>query len=114
MQTFLIILTVLVSVLLIIVVLIQKSKGGGLASNLSGTNSLMGVRRTNSFIEKATWTLAIVILFLSIISSLVTDSYTSNVKISTPQQNVPTDMTAPAANADAAPAANAEGAGDTK
>ena len=72
MQTLLIVLTVIVSVLLIGVVLIQKSKGGGLASNFAGSNQIMGVRRTNSFIEKATWSLAIVILFLSIVSSMVT------------------------------------------
>lgn len=71
MQTLLIILTVLVSILLIGVVLIQKSKGGGLASYFAGSNQIMGVRRTNSFIEKATWSLAIVILFLSILSSIV-------------------------------------------
>ena len=69
MQTLLIVLTVIVSILLIGVVLIQKSKGGGLASNFAGSNQIMGVRRTNNFIEKATWTLAIVILFLSILSS---------------------------------------------
>ena len=71
MQTLLIVLTVIVSILLIGVVLIQKSKGGGLASNFAGSNQIMGVRRTNNFIEKATWSLAIVILFLSIISSIV-------------------------------------------
>lgn len=71
MQTLLIILTVIVSILLIIVVLIQKSKGGGLASNFSGGNQMMGVRRTNDFIEKTTWTLAIIILFLSVFSSII-------------------------------------------
>lgn len=71
MQTLLIVLTVIVSILLIGVVLIQKSKGGGLASNFAGSNQIMGVRRTNNFIEKATWSLAIVILFLSILSSIV-------------------------------------------
>ena len=54
MNTVIIILTVLVSILLIAVVLVQKSKGGGLASNFSGSNQIMGVRRTNDFIEKAT------------------------------------------------------------
>ena len=71
MQTVLVVLTVLISILLIIVVLIQKSKGGGLASNFAGSNQIMGVRRTNDFIEKATWTLAIIILCLSILSSFV-------------------------------------------
>ncbi len=70
MQIVLIVLTVLISILLICVILIQKSKGGGLASNFAGSNQIMGVRRTNDFIEKATWTLAIAIALLAIISSI--------------------------------------------
>lgn len=71
MQITLIVLTVLVSILLIGVILIQKSKGGGLASNFAGSNQIMGVRRTNDFIEKATWTLATIIALLAIISSIL-------------------------------------------
>ena len=71
MYTLIIILTVLVSILLIIVVLVQKSKGGGLSSSFAGSNQIMGVRRTNDFIEKATWTLAGVICVLSILSVFV-------------------------------------------
>ena len=51
-------LTVIVSLLMIGVVLIQKSKGGGLSSQFGGANQVMGVRRTNDFIEKTTWYLA--------------------------------------------------------
>ncbi len=71
MYPILIVLTVLIAVLLIIVVLVQKSKGGGLASNFSGSNQIMGVRRTNDFIEKATWTLASIIAILAIASAFV-------------------------------------------
>lgn len=71
MYTLIIILTVLVSILLIIVVLVQKSKGGGLSSSFAGSNQIMGVRRTNDFIEKATWTLAGIVAVLSIISVFV-------------------------------------------
>ncbi len=60
------ILIVVACVLLIGVVLVQKSKGGGLASNYAGGNQIMGVHKTTDFIEKATWTLAIVICLLSI------------------------------------------------
>ena len=52
------ILTILVAVLLIGIVLIQKSKGGGLSSQFGGAGNVMGVRQTNSFLEKTTWTLA--------------------------------------------------------
>jgi preprotein translocase subunit SecG len=34
------------------IVLIQESKGGGLASNFSSSNSIMGVRKTTDFVEK--------------------------------------------------------------
>ena len=71
MYTLIIILTVLVSLLLIVVVLVQKSKGGGLSSSFAGSNQIMGVRRTNDFIEKATWTLACIIGVLSILSVFV-------------------------------------------
>lgn len=62
----------LASILLIGVVLIQKSKGGGLAANASNYNQFMGVRKTTDFVEKATWGLAIFICVLSIASSFLT------------------------------------------
>lgn len=69
MYVFLAILITLTSILLIGAVLIQKSKGGGLASNYAGGNQYMGYRKTTDFIEKATWTLAVVICVLSICCS---------------------------------------------
>ena len=65
------ILILIASVLLVGVVLIQKSKGGGLAANMSNYNQLAGVRRTTDFVEKATWGLAIFICVLSIASAFV-------------------------------------------
>jgi preprotein translocase subunit SecG len=61
-----IVLTVIVSILLIGIVLIQKSKGGGLSSQFGGGNQVLGVRGTNSFLEKTTWTLAALIVVLSV------------------------------------------------
>ena len=57
----------LAAILMIGVVLIQKSKGGGLAASASNYNQFMGVRKTTDFIEKATWGLAIIICVLSIV-----------------------------------------------
>ena len=74
MHTLIIVLTVLVAILLIAVVLIQKSKGGGLSSSFAGGNQVLGVRHTNDFIEKATWTLAGIICVLSIISTRISPS----------------------------------------
>jgi preprotein translocase subunit SecG len=61
----------MVSTLIILVVLVQNSKGGGLASNFSSSNQYMGVRKTADFLEKATWTLAVILLVLSLTSIFV-------------------------------------------
>jgi len=69
---------ILVAVLILVVcfflgliVLVQDSKGGGLASNFSSSNQYMGVRKTADFLEKSTWTLAILLLAFSLISVIV-------------------------------------------
>ena len=69
MYIFLSILIVIACVLLIGVVLIQKSKGGGLASDYSSGNQFLGYRKTTDFVEKATWSLAIFICIISIFAS---------------------------------------------
>ena len=66
MYIFLSILIVIASLLLIGAVLIQKSKGGGLASNFASSNQIMGVRKTTDVVEKTTWTLAVIIMVLCI------------------------------------------------
>ncbi len=67
MYTLFVILIVLAALLMIGIVLIQESKGGGLASNFSSSNQIMGVRKTTDFVEKATWGLAIVMVDISVI-----------------------------------------------
>jgi preprotein translocase subunit SecG len=62
------ILIFIVAILLILIVLVQNSKGGGLAANFTGGGN-MGVRKTADFLEKATWTLASILLVLSIAAS---------------------------------------------
>lgn len=64
------VLILIASVLITLVVLVQNSKGGGLASNFASSNQFMGVRKTADFLEKFTWGLAIAILVLSL-SSIV-------------------------------------------
>ena len=66
MFTLLIILAIIASVLLILAVLIQNPKGGGIAANFSAAHQIAGVKKTNEFFDKATWTLAIAIMILSI------------------------------------------------
>ena len=58
-----------VAILIILIVLVQNSKGGGLASNFSSSNQVMGVRKTTDFLEKATWTLAVSLVVLSVLAS---------------------------------------------
>jgi len=65
------VLILIACILLILVVLVQNSKGGGLAANFGSTGQIMGVRKTADFLEKATWYLAISLLALSLISILV-------------------------------------------
>ena len=53
----------------ILVVLVQNSKGGGLAANFTSAGQTMGVRKTADFLEKATWTLAGTILILCVVAT---------------------------------------------
>jgi preprotein translocase subunit SecG len=62
-----IVITIILCVLLGLIVLIQNPKGGGLASNFSGSSQLMGVQKTGDFLEKGTWVLAIGIMVLSLV-----------------------------------------------
>lgn len=61
-----VVLIVLASLCMIGIVLIQESKGGGLASAFSNVNNVAGVRQTTNFIEKTTWTLAALMVIISI------------------------------------------------
>lgn len=68
---FISILVTIVCVLLILIVLVQNPKGG-LDSAFSTNNQVMGVRKTTDFLEKATWTMGIALVVLSIASSAFT------------------------------------------
>ena len=71
MYTLFVILIVIAAVLMIGIVLIQESKGGGLASNFSSYNQIGGVRKTTDFIEKTTWGLAVAMVVISIACAYV-------------------------------------------
>ncbi len=68
MYVLLTILIVIAAVLLVLLVLVQNSKGGGLAAGFSSGNQVMGAPKTADFLEKASWTLAGIILVLSILA----------------------------------------------
>ncbi len=63
------VLIVIAAIVLVLLVLVQNSKGGGLASSFSSSNQIMGVSKTTSFLEKATWTLIAVIVVLSVLAT---------------------------------------------
>jgi preprotein translocase subunit SecG len=62
------------SILLILVILIQNPKGGGISSSFGSATQLGGVKKTTDTIEKLTWGLAIAIAALSIVMAYVTAS----------------------------------------
>lgn len=66
MYTLITILLFITCILLVLIVLVQNSKGGGLASNFQSSNQILGVRKTTDFLEKATWVLAGTLFVLSI------------------------------------------------
>lgn len=100
------------AILLVVAILAQNAKGGGLSSQFggSGASNMFGVKKTGDFLEKATWTFAIVIIVLSMATNLdfisTTRSTPSNdildkaseqapagsgTPLITPQQTLPTD-----------------------
>ena len=117
MYLLLVILMLIASILMCGIVLIQNSKGGGLASGFSSSNAIMGVRKTTDFLEKATWTLAGTMVACSILSAyalMYSGSSSSDAVMqqaieqqSTNPYNMPVGTVAPAeteAPADAIPA----------
>ena len=119
--TLFVILIVIEALLMIGIVLIQESKGGGLASNFSSSNQIMGVRKTTDVIEKATWSLAAAMVVFSIVCAYVapTASADQSVLEKAATETLTTnpvntqgfgagEQTAPAADAPAVEAAPAE------
>lgn len=91
-----VILIVVAALLMIGIVLIQESKGGGLASNFSSYNQIGGVRKTTDFIEKTTWGLAIAMVVISIVCAYVAPKPTIG-------RSVTEGIEAPAANPNTLP-----------
>ena len=112
MYSLLVILAVIVAILLTLIVLIQESKGGGLASNFASSNQIMGVRKTTDVVEKATWTLAGILVVIAVATTFFAPRTTEKVDdvvmsatptVPTPAAT-PANSAAPAASAPAAPA----------
>ncbi len=69
--TLFLILIVIVAVLLILIIMVQNPKGGGLSSSFGGqgSQSLGGVQNTTNFLDRSTWTLAIALFALILLSN---------------------------------------------
>lgn len=91
MYTFIIILILIVCVLLALVVLVQNSKGGGLAANFSAPQQVLGARQSADFIEKATWWLAGILVALCLAATISIPRHHSG-------NNLETEVTAGAAS----------------
>ncbi|MDD3211062.1 preprotein translocase subunit SecG [Bacteroides graminisolvens] len=114
MYLFLVILMVVAAILMCFIVLIQNSKGGGLASGFSSSNEILGVRKTTDVLEKLTWGLAVFMVIASIATAYVMPSASEqdgSVIMEQAQQeektnpyNLPAGSTAPKAETTTAPA----------
>jgi preprotein translocase subunit SecG len=83
MTAFITILIILASVLLVLVVLMQNPKGGGLSTDFGAAGQLGGVKKTNDFIEKATWSLA---GFIAVASIIMTLQYSGSTFVDTAEE----------------------------
>ena len=75
-----VVLILIVAIALILIVMVQNPKGGGLSSSFGGggAQSLGGVQSTNNFLDRTTWTLAIAMFFLILISNIAIPREGSN------------------------------------
>ena len=70
--TLFLILILIVAVLLVLIIMVQNPKGGGLSSSFGGaggSQSMGGVQSTNNFLDKSTWTLAIALMAMILLSN---------------------------------------------
>lgn len=92
MYTLFVILIVIAAILMIGIVLIQESKGGGLSSSFAGYNQVAGVRKTTDFIEKATWALAAAMVIISVVCAWVAPTATADSSV---MENIENPVTNP-------------------
>lgn len=97
-------LIIITCILLVIIVLVQNPKGGGLSSSFggSGTQLFGGVKKTTDFLDRGTWTLAIVLVAL-VLGMSVAISPASSTEVQTEESELQ-DMPAATAPQQSAPA----------
>jgi preprotein translocase subunit SecG len=91
--------------------MVQNPKGGGLSSSFGGGGSQIvgGVKKTGDFLDKSTWTLAILLVVLILASNVALKGNFGNVDSKllegdtieeTVPETVPEEVPAPATNSD--------------
>lgn len=68
--TIFLVLITIVCFLLIVVIMVQNPKGGGLSSTFGSSQMLGGVQKTTDFLDKSTWYLGATLIALILLSSL--------------------------------------------
>ena len=69
MLSIILIIGLIAAILVIVIVLIQNPKGGGLAANFSSSTQIFGAQRTSEGVEKLTWIFAAIIMLVSLVAS---------------------------------------------
>jgi len=68
-------LILILSFLLVLVIMVQNPKGGGLASTFGGdSQQIGGVKKTTDFLDKSTWILASLLFLLILFSNITLNS----------------------------------------
>lgn len=101
MYTTIIVFAIIICLLLALVILVQNSKGGGLAAGLGSSQQIMGVRKTTDFLEKFTWGLATGLMVLALVANFALPQKDNGpVRSSTIEEQI-TNATLPTAPASA-------------
>ena len=103
-SVFLVLITI-VCFLLIVVIMVQNPKGGGLSSTFGNSQQIGGVQKTTDFLDKSTWTLGIILIALIMFSSLAFNDNNDSIKIDKSAVPAKTETSAPAETPAPAPAA---------
>jgi preprotein translocase subunit SecG len=97
---------IVLCVLLVLVILAQNSKGGGLTSQFGGSSAsnIIGVKKTGDLLEKLTWGFVIAIIALTLSSTALrntneqtTDEILNNAAEQVPAAPAPGSTTIPGA-----------------
>jgi preprotein translocase subunit SecG len=78
MYTFLISLALFSAFMLVLVILAQNSKGGGLSSQFggSGASNIIGVKKTGDLLERLTWGFIVAIMVIALSANVVSPGNT--------------------------------------